>query len=210
MRGRPGESRSLERRPGDPPRLRRDAAIALVLALLASLAVVLALAGRAGGDAGAPKVAAAGTSEAPLPPGWHRIDRPLTGVTYPRQVLAVATYPVALGHPPRGCTPTAALRQMPAGGVLLQIVEYSPRAAGHPVRVPRLPRRPRRFSYADAAYGPFECAGPSFKFVYRQDGHALQAQVWMRRRTVDPRRREEALRILDRFEPTVPASGERG
>jgi hypothetical protein len=190
MRPRAGGSRSS----------RRDAAVALILALLAALAIVLAVAGRAGGHAG--------TSG--LPPGWHRIDRPLTGVTYPRQVLAAATYPVTLRRAPRGCTPTAALRQMPPGGVLIQIVEYAQRAAGHPVRVPRLPRRPHGFTYADAGYGRFECAGPSYKFAYRQGGHALQAQVWMRRRTVDPRSRAEVVRILDRFTPGGRDGNERG
>ncbi len=206
----------MGRRPGSRS-LGRDAAIALALALLAAVAIVLAAAGRAGGAGpaagareaakaqGAPPAQAppdAGGPEAPrLPLGWHAIGRPLTGVVYPRQVLAVATYRLALPHRPRGCTPGAALRQMPAAGVLLQIVEYAPRAAGHPVRVPTLPRRPHRFSYADATYGPFECAGPSYKFDYRQAGHALQAQVWMVRRTVDSHSRAEALRILDRFAP---------
>lgn len=195
----------MRRPPGRSRPLGRDAAIALALALLAALAIVLAAAERAGGDAGDARATGPGRARrvheerTPLPLGWHRIDRPLTGVTYPRQVLAAATYAVALRHRPQGCTPTAALRQMPATGVLVQIVEYAPRVGGHSVRVPRLPRRPHRFSYADATFGPFECAGPSYKFAYRQAGRALQAQVWMRRRTVDPRSRAAALRILDRF-----------
>jgi hypothetical protein len=208
-RQQPGGSRSSEprRRVRGSRWPRRDVAVALALALLATLAIVLAVAERAGGDAVPAKATGSGRARraheerTPLPPGWHRIDRPLTGVTYPRQVLAAATYPVELRRRQRGCTPTAALRRMPATGVLVQIVEYAPRVAGHSVRVPRLPRRPHRFSYADAAYGPFECAGPSYKFAYRRAGHALQAQVWMRRRTVDPRSRAAALRILDGFAP---------
>jgi hypothetical protein len=193
MRRPPGRSRSIG----------RDAAVALVLALLVALAIVLAVAGRAGGDAvGATP---AGRSKAqPLPPGWHTIDRPITGVIYPRQVFAASTYPIAFRHRPRGCGPTAALNQMPAAGVLLQIFEYTATVGGKPVRVPRLPRRPSRFGYDDATYGPFECAGLSYKFVYRQAGRALQAHVWMNRGTVDPRSRAAALRILDRFEPAGP------
>ena len=200
----------MRRRASGSRTLRRDAVIALALALLAALAIVLAVAGRAGGEGwiaasggagGRPGSVEPGAPQ--LPPGWHAIERPLNGVIYPRQVFAAATYPVALPRRPRGCTPTAALGGMPAAGVLLQIIEYSPRAAGHAVRVPRLPRRPRHFTYSDAAYGPFECAGPSYKFDYRQAGHALQAQVWMRRRTVDPRSWAEALRILDRFAPSA-------
>jgi hypothetical protein len=146
--------------------------------------------------------ASAPSADRDLPPGWRQIERPISGVTYPRQVLAAATYPVTFARPPRGCRPAAALNQMPAAGVLLQIIEYAPTdPAGKPLRIPRLPRRPHRFSYSDATYARFECAGPSYKFTYRQAGHALQAQVWMKRESVDPRRRAEALRILDQFEP---------
>lgn len=143
-----------------------------------------------------------GAAATRLPGGWHEVPRPITGVLYPRQVFAAATYPLVLHRRPRSCVPAAALHQMPADGVLLQVIEYSPTdSAGNPVRVPALPPRPRRFSYADASYEPFECAGPSYKFVYSQEGHALQAQVWMHRRTVDPHLRAGALLILDRFRP---------
>ena len=136
---------------------------------------------------------------APLPVGWHRVERPLTDVTLPVQVFAAATYRVVLHHPPGRCgPPPRVLAEMPRGGVLLQVVEYPPRAAdGHPIAVPRLPRRPARFHWSDGAWASYECAGPSFKFTYRQAGRALQAQVWMHRRTVNPRLRAGALRILD-------------
>lgn len=135
---------------------------------------------------------------ASLPPGWHEIERPITSVIYPRQVLAAATYRIVFARPPRDCHPRAAVNQMPPDGVLLQIIEYSPARSGRPVR---LPRRPHRFSYEDAIYAPFECAGRSYSFTYEQAGHALQAQVWMKLGTVDPLRRAEALRILNHFEP---------
>jgi hypothetical protein len=140
-------------------------------------------------------------SVAPLPLGWHPVERPLTDVILPVQVFAAATYRVVLHHPPGRCgPPPRVLAEMPPGGVLLQVIEYPPRAGGgRPIRVPRLPRRPARFSWSDATWGPFECAGPSYKFEYRQEGRALQAQVWMHRRTVDPRLRAGALRILDKL-----------
>jgi hypothetical protein len=148
--------------------------------------------------------AAAGTSGAgnDLPPGWHRIERPLSGIVYPRQVLAAATYPIVFAGPPRDCHPRAAVNQMPPDGVLVQIIEYAAFGpAGKPPRVPRLSRRPHRFSYEDAIYAPFECAGRSFQLSYEQAGHALQAQIWMKLSTVDPLRRAEALRILNHFQP---------
>jgi hypothetical protein len=138
----------------------------------------------------------------PLPPGWHEVARPLTDVTIPIQVFAAATYPIVLRHRPGRCgPPPVILAEMPPGGALLQVVEYPPRAPdGDPLRVPRLPRRPDRFAWSDATWGRFECAGPSFKFDYRQGGRALTAQVWINPRTAGPRLREGALRILDNLE----------
>jgi hypothetical protein len=137
-----------------------------------------------------------------LPPGWHRIERPISSVIYPRQVFAAATYPVVFARPPRDCHPRAAVNQMPPDGVLVQIIEYAAiDPAGQPLRAPRLPPRPRRFSYEDAVYAPFECAGRSYQFSYEQAGHALQAQIWMKLATVDRLRRAEALRLLNHFEP---------
>ena len=178
---------------------RRDAVISIGLA---AAVVVLLIAARADGghqrSATAPAPASTGSAD-PLPTGWHEVDRPLTDVLLPVQVFAAATYPVVLHRRPAACgPPRSVLADMPPDGVLLQVIEYPPRAPdGRPIRVPRLPRRPDRFTWADATWARFECAGPSFKFDYRQAGHALQAQVWMHRGTVDPLLRAGALRILD-------------
>lgn len=137
----------------------------------------------------------------PLPVGWHEVDRPLTNVTYPAQIYAAATYPIVLHHPPGRCgPPPRVLAEMPPGGALLQVIEYARFAPnGRPIRVPRLPRRPDRFHWSDATWADFECSGPSFQFTYRQEGRALQAQVWFRPATVEPRLRIGALRILSRL-----------
>jgi len=145
---------------------------------------------------------------AALPPGWHEVDRQLTGVLIPVQVFAAATYPIVLHHRPGQCgPPRSVLAEMPPDGALLQVVEYPPRALdGDPLRVPRLPRRPAHFTWADATWARFECAGPSYKFDYRQAGHALQAQVWMHPTTVAPRLRARALEILDNLKKERPAN----
>jgi hypothetical protein len=137
----------------------------------------------------------------PPAPGWHQVHRQLTGVLVPVQRFAAATYPVVVDHRPGGCGPAPrVLAEMPPGGALLQVVDYPPRAPdGSPLRVPLLPRRPARFAWSDATWGHFECAGPSFRFEYRQEGRALQAQVWFRPATVDPVLRAGALRILDNW-----------
>jgi hypothetical protein len=186
---------------------RRDAAVVVGLFVVI---VVLLLAARAdGGRTSGPIGRAASTSSSlPLPRGWHVVNRPLTGVIWPVQVFAASTYPIVLHHRPKACgPPPAVLAEMPPGGVLLQLIEYAPRALdGHPIRLPRLPRRPDRFTYADATWADYECAGPSYKFSYRQAGHALQAQVWMHRDSVDPALRAGALRILDHFDPSSPTA----
>jgi hypothetical protein len=137
----------------------------------------------------------------PVPVGWHEVDRPLTDVTYPAQLYAAATYPIVLRHPPGRCgPPPRVLAEMPPGGALLQVIEYARFAPnGRPIQVPRLPRRPAHFHWSDATWANFECAGPSFKFDYRQEGRALQAQVWFRPATVEPRLRTGALTILNRL-----------
>lgn len=172
---------------------RRDLAIALGLAIAA---LALLVAARADGRDSRPA-----DRSRPLPAGWHEVDRPLTGVILPVQVFAAATYPIVLHHRPAGCgPPRRVLAEMPPGGVLLQIIEYPPRdLAGRPIPVPRLPRRPAHFHWSDATWARFECAGPSYKFTYRQEGRALQAQVWLRPGTVDPTFRKGALNILDNW-----------
>jgi hypothetical protein len=177
---------------------RRCVPIVLVLAVLATVVTTTAC-----GDGDALSQSLSSGGSAALPAGWREIDGPITGVLYPKQIFAAATYPIVFHHKPRSCFPKAALRQMPRDGVLLQLVEYSPTdSTGKPVRVPGLPRRPHRFSYADATYAIFECAGPSYKFDFAQRRRAFQAQVWFNRKTVGPRLRVEALQILDGFHPT--------
>lgn len=142
--------------------------------------------------------------EATIPADWQAIHRSINGVLYPPQVLAAASFRVRVPRQPtKSCHPGGVLRQMPADGVLLQIFEYTPGDPRlvKPARVPHLPHRPQRFLYSTAAYGPFECAGLSYKFDFEEKGRAFQAQVWFNRKTVDPRFRAEALQILDGFHP---------
>jgi hypothetical protein len=144
----------------------------------------------------------------PIPVGWHEVDRPLTDVSYPVQVYAAATFPIVLRHPPGRCgPPPRVLAEMPPGGAFLQVIEYAQSApTGRPIPVPRLPQRPARFHWSDATWANFECSGPSFQFTYRQAGRALQAQVWFRPATVEPRLKVGALRILDGLRQSSPSA----
>jgi hypothetical protein len=48
-----------------------------------------------------------------LPVGWRLFRKPITGVTYPAQVLAAASYPARLGKRPPSCVPGHVLKQRP-------------------------------------------------------------------------------------------------
>ena len=179
---------------------RRDRSIAITLAVAA---VALLIAARADGQVEVPNerplAPSPEWSASPLPLGWHEVHRRLTGVLIPVQTFAAATFAIHLDHRPGQCgPPRSVLAQMPADGALLQVIEYPARALdGHPLRVPRLPRRPAHFTWPDATWASFECAGPSYKFDYRQTHRALQAQVWLTPTTVAPSLRAGALKILD-------------
>lgn len=129
------------------------------------------------------------------------IEKPITAVTYPRQVLAAASYPVRLEEGPPSCTPQTALDQMPRDGALLQVFEYNPGGG----EVPDLPPRPGRITYADGEFANFECADSSLRFAFSDGGRAFQGHIWMNRRTVDPQIRTQAIEILNGFRAQQPA-----
>jgi hypothetical protein len=187
--------------------LRRDAAVAL--GLIVVIAVLLALGG-ASTDGREDSAASSrryrdsrDQVEATIPAGWRALRRPIDGIVYPPQVLAAASFPVAVPRAPKGCHPGKVLGQMPRNGVLLQIFEYAARdSEGKPLRVPGLPPRPGHFRYSDASFGPFECAGLSHKFEFDLEGRAFQAHIWLDRTSVAPQLRAQALKILDSFTAT--------
>jgi hypothetical protein len=57
------------------------------------------------------------------PQGWHRA-RSLTGFTEPREVLALASYPLRGGARAGECAPDTARADMPAGGAFIWLLEY--------------------------------------------------------------------------------------
>jgi hypothetical protein len=139
--------------------------------------------------------------EASIPAGWQVIEKPINAVTYPRQVLAAASFPVRTAAlPQRGCGAEAVLEQMPRDGALLQIIEYDPG------ELPDLPARPDRFTYANRGFANYECAGPSFQFSFSDHDRAFQARITLNRRAVHPRIRAQAIEILNGFRPGQPAS----
>ena len=142
--------------------------------------------------------------KAVIPAGWRTITEPITAVSEPRQVLAASSFPLPPTTPePKGCGPTEVLEQMQGDGALIQVFEYTVAdpSDGGARRLPDLPARPDHFDFADADFAPFECTGPSFRFVFTDGGRAFQAHVWLNRKLVDEETRAEALEILDSFDP---------
>lgn len=184
-------------------RTRRSSAIGRTLALAALAALLLGLLlGSAAHGASPPGryINRAAGIESRLPFGWHAFARSITATSHPRQVLAAASYPAPAPRSPRGCTPRSVLAKMPPKGALIRIVEYTPRSpAGKRVKVPKFPPMPRAFRYSDRKWNRHECAGPSYRFVFKLDGRAFQAHIWMHRRTVNLGVRSAALQILNSF-----------
>ena len=73
------------------------------------------------------------------PPGWHR-ERALTGFVEPREVLALASYPLRRGAKAGECAPDTARADIPADGAFVWLLEYR---SGVPID--RFPERPRPF-----------------------------------------------------------------
>ncbi len=122
-------------------------------------------------------------SPPPPPPGWVRhgdgqgdfIDTPAAwhvngSSTLPYALWAIGTGPVPAG---RGCGPTAALRDLPADGVLMVVMEYGS-AAGEPYESPP---RAGRLGLGPLG-GPSECWGVKTHVVLFEDGgHYFQVQA---------------------------------
>lgn len=130
------------------------------------------------------------------PPGWDATRRPLTPVTYPQQVVAIASYPLPRDNSGAdGCEPKEALDRMPATGAFIYGWEYAnARIAG--VRVRDFSRRPKRFSLT--GFGQYECFGPSYGLYFRDADRLFQIHVTFGRRASLATRRT-ALRVLDSF-----------
>lgn len=126
------------------------------------------------------------------PPGWFATTRPLTPVTTPPQIIAVASYALPRGSDGAdGCQPKAALDRLPPTGAFIFGWEY-----GRNVYRPAFPPRPRHFTLKN--FGRYECLGPSYMVRFRQAGRFFQIHVVLGRRA-SRATRATVLRILDGF-----------
>ena len=98
---------------------------------------------------------------ATIPDGWHIPDEPLTNTIDPREVLALATYPLKGGGKGGGPCFTAqrALEPMPSDGALIWLLEYRPTRGDVWADLPRsrFPQRPNTHALARADLQPGVC-----------------------------------------------------
>jgi hypothetical protein len=98
---------------------------------------------------------------ATIPDGWHLGGEPLTNTIDPREVLALATYPLRGGGKGSGPCFAAqrALESMPSDGALIWLLEYRPTRGDVWADLPRsrFPPRPNTYALARADLQPGVC-----------------------------------------------------
>jgi hypothetical protein len=191
--------------------------IALV-ALGLAVGLGLAVAGRPGspgpripGRTGAVvETPAAGGIGVDLPPGWHRLDPPITAVVDPTERLLLTSYPA---RPGGNCGPDRAERELPAGGALIYVFEYAGRPAAvgtYPARR-AFPPRPAHFGLPRRALATYECWHvPSYLLRFSSAGRYFQVHVALGP-GISPESRGQVLGVLDslRVSPVAKASPRR-
>jgi hypothetical protein len=125
---------------------------------------------------------------ADLPAGWH-LHPGIPGS--PTQRMLLTNYPTrATGAGP--CGPGTAGRDLPAHGVLIQLLEYD-----RHVNIAAFPEHPARFALRRRDRGRLECWGiPTYLLRFRGAGRAFQIHVALGPRAGATARRR-ALAVLD-------------
>jgi hypothetical protein len=132
------------------------------------------------------------------PPNWHR-ERALTQFAEPREVLALASYPLRGGAEAGECAPDTARRDMPPGGAFIWLLEYL-----EALPTDRFPERPATFHLEPDRLVPhISCfPGPGYSTTFRVADRQFQLLVVFGGAPTAERLREveEALDSLE-FEP---------
>lgn len=161
----------------DPDDAMRDEANA-VLATLAVSAAPAAAAPVGWRNHRTPELGVSAT----VPDGWHPADKPLTNIIDPREVLALATYPLPGGGKDGGPCVAAkhALEAMPADGALIWLLEYRPTRGDVWADLPRsrFPPRPDSSALSRADLQPGVCgAGLGTSTTFRDADRPFQ--LWL-------------------------------
>ena len=127
------------------------------------------------------------------PAAWHATTRPLSLVTSPGELLAVASFPFPAEPKPDGCAPAGTLAAMPPSGALIVVLYY-----GKNLDNARFPPRPSHFKLGPARQ--YECFGArrSYSILFKQANRYFQIMVAFGNRA-GPRTRATVLSVLDNF-----------
>lgn len=133
---------------------------------------------------------------ATLPDNWYLAEKPLTNTTDPREVLAVATYPLAGGGKGGGCAAAGpALDAMPADAALIWLLEYRPARGDVWADLPRsrFPPRPDRYTLKRADLQPGVCgAALGLSTTFRDADRPFQLWLFFGAKVSDARLAEAA------------------
>lgn len=131
------------------------------------------------------------------PPKWRATAQPLTPVTSPAQVLAVASYPLpGNDRGADGCEPKQALDRLPPGGAFVYGWDYGDLTGIIGVRTRDFPPRPKRFTLR--GFARYECLGASYMLRFREAHRFFQIHIAFGKRA-NAETRSTVLRILDSF-----------
>jgi hypothetical protein len=165
----------------------------------------LAMAASLGAPAGASTYADPDRGvSATVPAGWHaRVG--LTRLGFPREVVAVASFPLRRGG---SCGPDRAHADMPSDGALILVLEYRPARGSvwrDGTRRSAFAPRPAHLRLPRRAQQTFECFGTGHLLRFRDADRPFQVMVALGPRASDARR-QAVERVLDglRFSP-LPA-----
>jgi hypothetical protein len=130
------------------------------------------------------------------PATWQATTRPLSLVTAPGQLLAVASFAFPAAPRPDGCEPAGTFAAIPSDGALIVVLYY-----GKNLDNARFPRRPSQFRLGSARR--YECFGarPSYSILFKQANRYFQIMVAFGNRAT-PRTRATVLSVLDSLAAT--------
>lgn len=133
------------------------------------------------------------------PPGWFATAQPLTAVTSPQQVIAIASYryrpDIARAD---GCEPKEAFDKLPATGAFIYGWETGQLSARIGIRASDFPPRPKHFKLT--GFGHYDCLGvaPGYMLSFSDHDNAFTIEIAFGKRAT-PATRATVLRILDSF-----------
>ena len=132
-------------------------------------------------------------------PGWVATAEPLTAVTSPQQIIALAsfTFPKDVAAAD-GCDPKEALDRMPPTGAFVYGWEYGQVSARIGILPSEFPPRPTHFKLTALAH--YECLGqkPTYRLRFSDAGWAFQIHVALGNKATAATR-TAVLRTLDSF-----------